>query len=31
MAVVKWSDKVLGLGDNIDALLCVGLYKKEGN
>ena len=25
MAVVKWSDKVEGYGDNIDLLLCGGL------
>ena len=27
--VVKWSDKVEGLGDIIDAPLCGVLYKKE--
>ena len=31
MVVVKWSDKVEGSGDNIDSLLCGGLYKEEGN
>ena len=29
MVVVKWSDKVEGSGDNIDAPLCGGLYKEE--
>ena len=30
MVVVKWSDKVEGLGDNIDAPLCGVLYKEGG-
>ena len=29
MVVVKWSDSVEGLGDNIDNHLCGRLYKKE--
>ena len=29
MAVVKWSDKVEGYEDNLDAPLCRGLYKEE--
>ena len=29
MVVVKWSDKVEGSGDNIDAQLCGKLYKEE--
>ena len=29
MVVVKWSDKVEGSGNNIDAPLCGGLYKEE--
>ena len=31
MLVVKWSDKVEGSGDNIDAPLSGGLYKEEDN
>ena len=31
MLVVKFPDKVEGSGDNIDALLCGGLYKEEDN
>ena len=30
MAVIKWSDKVEGSGDNIDSPLCGVLYKEEG-
>ena len=29
MVVVKWSDKVEGSGNNIDAPLCGVLYKEE--
>ena len=29
MVVVKWSDRLEGSGDNIEAPLCVGLYKEE--
>ena len=29
MLVVKWSDRVEGYGDNIDAPLCGRLYKEE--
>ena len=29
MVVVKWSDKVEGSGDNVDAPLCGGLYKEN--
>ena len=29
MVVVKWSDKVEGYGDSIDAPLCGGLYKEQ--
>ena len=29
MAVVKWSDKVEGSGDNVYSPLCGGLYKEE--
>ena len=29
MVVVKWSEKVEGSGDNIDAPLCGGLCKEE--
>ena len=29
--VVKWYDEVEGYGENIDAPLCGGLYKKEKN
>ena len=31
MIFVKWSDKVEGSGDNIDAPLYGGLYKEEDN
>ena len=30
MVVVKWSENMEGLGDKIDAPLCVGLYNEEG-
>ena len=29
MAVIKWSEKVEGSGDNINSPLCVGLYEEE--
>ena len=29
IVVVKWSDKVVGSGDNIDSPLCGELYKEE--
>ena len=29
MVVIKWSENVEGLGNNIDSLLCGGLYKEE--
>ena len=29
MAVIKWSEKVEGSGDNIDSPLCGRLYKEE--
>ena len=31
MVVVKWSYKVEGSGDNVNAPLCGGLYKEEEN